>query len=63
MNGVKIPELCVSKSHAKLSYDKAEQCFTLTDMGSVNGSSLNNHRLSKVRCMYSVSICKLIAIL
>ncbi len=52
VNGIKVPELNVSKSHARLSYDQSNDCFTITDQGSVNGTLLNNNRLSQVRVNY-----------
>ena len=47
-NVIKVPELAVSKSHAVIGYDRAEHCFTVTDLGSVNGTLLNQDRLSEV---------------
>lgn len=45
---IKIPELAVSKSHALITYSKTEKCFAVSDSGSVNGTLLNDDRLSVV---------------
>ena len=49
---IKVPELAVSKSHAVIGYDRSEHCFTVTDVGSVNGTLLNQDRLSEVRGLH-----------
>ena len=50
---IKIPEVKVSKLHAVITYDKHEQAYMVTDLGSVNGTFLNkDQRLSLVGEIY-----------
>ena len=48
-NAIRIPEVSVSKHHARLSYEKAIRRFVVNDEKSQNGTFLNEERLSKVR--------------
>ena len=46
-NGIKIPELLISKNHAEISYNKRRKHFMIKDLGSRNGTLLNQERLSE----------------
>ena len=42
-----VPELGVSKTHAQISYDKEKKIYTITDLGSQNGTVLNGVPLTQ----------------
>eukprot|EP00057_Strongylocentrotus_purpuratus_P024932 XP_011679406.1 PREDICTED: uncharacterized protein LOC578529 [Strongylocentrotus purpuratus] len=42
-----VPELGVSKTHAQMLYDTERRCYTITDLGSQNGTVLNGVPLTR----------------
>ncbi|XP_065184242.1 angiogenic factor with G patch and FHA domains 1-like isoform X1 [Sycon ciliatum] len=46
-HAIRIPELVVSKVHAKIEFDDEEQLYFITDYGSRNGTFINSERLSE----------------
>ncbi|XP_023223099.1 angiogenic factor with G patch and FHA domains 1-like [Centruroides sculpturatus] len=44
-----IPDLSVSKSHADIKFNSDERCYVITDLGSQNGTYLNEFRLSEAK--------------
>lgn len=46
---LRLPDMEVSKTHARIHYRKRDECFYITDLESRNGTWLNGKRLSE-RC-------------
>ena len=48
-NAIKIPEVQVSKQHAEISYSRRRRTFAVVDVGSRNGTILNEKKIRKVQ--------------
>lgn len=48
-NDLYIPDISVSKSHADIKFNSDERCYVITDLGSQNGTYLNDFRLSEAK--------------
>ncbi|XP_078573144.1 angiogenic factor with G patch and FHA domains 1-like isoform X7 [Branchiostoma floridae x Branchiostoma japonicum] len=49
-HAIRIPDLNISKTHVEISYDREEGQYTVTDLGSQNGTMLNGLRISEPKC-------------
>ncbi|XP_019615933.1 PREDICTED: angiogenic factor with G patch and FHA domains 1-like [Branchiostoma belcheri] len=49
-HAIRIPDLNISKSHVEVSYDRGAAQYTVTDLGSQNGTLLNGQRISEPKC-------------
>ncbi|XP_054277903.1 angiogenic factor with G patch and FHA domains 1 isoform X2 [Macrosteles quadrilineatus] len=45
-HAITIPDISISKHHAKVSYSEEHQCYQLVDLGSRNGTFVDGHRVS-----------------
>lgn len=54
---LRLPDMEVSKTHARIHYRKRDECFFITDLGSRNGTLLNGKRLSERWAGLSVLMC------